>query len=117
MSGKIDVMKTMPWPVALVVSVAIVVIGVVAALGKDVTAVLGSIILLLGAFGYAELREIKTNTDGTNARMMDELAEYRRAAAINFRQAMENPAVPPRVEVLLPPDAQTTQVMRRDGNS
>lgn len=110
MSGKIDVMKTMPWPVALVVSVAIIVIGVTSALGRDVTPVLGAIILLLGAFGYAELREIKSNTNGTNNRMMDannrmmdELAEYRRAAAVSFRQAMENPAIPSRVELLLPP--------------
>jgi hypothetical protein len=125
MSGKIDVVKTMPWPVALVISVAIIVIGVISAIGRDVTPVLGAILLLMGGLGYAELREIKSNTNGTNNRMMDannrmmdELAEYRRAAAISFRQAMENPAVPPRVEVLLPPPQEIpTQVIPRDSHS
>jgi len=110
-SGKIEDMKTMPWPIALVVTVAIVVIGVLSALGKDPVTVVGAIVLLLGAFGYAELREIKGNTNGNmsklmeqNAALLTELAEYRRSAAQNLQQALENPAVPAKdlVTAILP---------------
>jgi hypothetical protein len=114
-SGKIEDMKTMPWPIALVVTVAIVVIGVLSAMGKDPVTVVGAIVLLLGAFGYAELREIKGNTNGNMSKLMEqntalltELAEYRRTAAQNFQQALENPAIPAKdvVTAILPATTQ-----------
>jgi ABC-type transport system involved in cytochrome bd biosynthesis fused ATPase/permease subunit len=111
-SGKIEDMKTMPWPIALVVSVAIVVIGVLSAMDKDPVTVVGAIVLLLGAFGYAELREIKSNTNGTQTKLIEqntallaELAEYRRANARSFQQALESPAIAVKdaVTAILPP--------------
>lgn len=102
----------MPWPIALVVSVAIVVIGVLSAMDKDPVTVVGAIVLLLGAFGYAELREIKSNTNGTQTKLIEqntallaELAEYRRANARSFQQALESPAIAVKdaVTAILPP--------------
>src|SRR3990172_4187484 len=91
-SGKIDDMKAMSWPLAMVATAAIVVIGVLALFDRDVTAVSSAIITMLLALGIAELREIKSNTNGTNTKMMEELSQYRQASARNFQTALENPA-------------------------
>lgn len=79
-SVKIRDMKSMPWPMALVVSTALLVIGVLAGLDKDIDSVVSAFLLLLGALGYAELREIKTQTNGNTASKDLELAATRRAA-------------------------------------
>lgn len=94
-SGKIHVMRSMPWPVALVVSTAILVIGALALFEKDINGVSNAILMLLVALGYAELREIKTNTNGNNARMMEELAEYRRAQNRITDKALDSPPLNP----------------------
>jgi hypothetical protein len=65
-------MKTMPWPLALVVTVSILVVGTLAILDKDVNVVMNAILLLLMALGYAELREVKSNTNGTNTKLMED---------------------------------------------
>lgn len=67
----------MPWPLALVVTVTILVIGVLAVLDKDVNVVMNAILFLLMALGYAELREVKSNTNGTNTKLMQELTATR----------------------------------------
>lgn len=95
-SGKIEDMKAMSWPLAMVATSAILVIGVLAFFNRDVTAVSSAIITLLLALGIAELREIKSNTNGTNAKIMNELTESRRAQAQNFQTALANPAVTPK---------------------
>lgn len=94
-SGKIEDMKAMSWPLAMVVTAAITVIGLLGLFQRDVAAASAAIMTLLLALGFAELREIKTNTNGTNAKMMEELTEYRRASARNFQTALENPAIAP----------------------
>ena len=96
LSGKIEVMRSMPWPVAIVTATAILVIGVLALFERDVSAVSNAILMLLVALGYAELREIKSNTNGTNTKMMEELAEYRRAQSRITDRALESqPLSPP----------------------
>lgn len=62
----------MPWPLALVVTVTVLVIGVLAILDKDVNVVMNAILFLLMALGYAELREVKSNTNGTNTKLMED---------------------------------------------
>lgn len=90
MSGKIEDMKSMPWPLALVVTTAIIVIGALAMFNRDVNAVSNAILMLLVALGYAELREIKSNTNGNNTKMLDELAEYRRAQSRITERAFDS---------------------------
>lgn len=96
LSGKIQVMKSMPWPIAVVVATAILVIGALALFERDVSAVSNAILMLLVALGYAELREIKSNTNGTNTKMLEELSEYRRTQARITDRALESqPLTPP----------------------
>jgi len=71
MSAKIEDMKSLPWPLAAVAMTAMVVILVLALNDKDVSATANIILLVLMALGIAELREIKSNTNGTNNRLMD----------------------------------------------
>lgn len=78
-SAKIQDMKNMPWPMAFVIGTAILVIGVLAALEKDFNGVVSAILLLLVALGYAELREIKNQTNGNTANRDLEIAATRRA--------------------------------------
>lgn len=70
-------MKTMPWTLALVVTVSILVIGTLAILDKDINVVMNAILLLLMALGYAELREVKSNTNGTNTKLMEDNAKLK----------------------------------------
>lgn len=81
----IEDMKSMPWPLALVVTVTVLVIGVLAVLDKDVNVVMNAILFLLMALGYAELREVKSNTNGTNTKLMEELSETRRDSRMRDR--------------------------------
>lgn len=117
MSGKIDLMKTMSWPMAFLIAVVSIVLCVLILAGKDPNTLIWPIILLAGALGYAELREIKGNTNGTNKNLIDqnaalmaELAEYRRTSQANLKQALENPVVP--VAAVLPP--QTIQAITQN---
>jgi hypothetical protein len=96
LSAKIEDMKNLSWPMALVLSLVVVVIGTLAFVGKDVRTVSDAILFILVALGYAELREIKSNTNGNNTKMLEELAEYRRQAARLTDKALESaPLVPP----------------------
>ena len=70
-SAKIEDMKSLPWPLAAVAIAAIAVIGTLAMFDKDVSATANIILLVLMALGIAELREIKSNTNGTNNRILD----------------------------------------------
>lgn len=56
-----------------------VVIGILAMWDKDVAAISGAITTVLLVLGIAELKEIKTNTNGTSNRVLDELAASRRS--------------------------------------
>lgn len=102
------------------VSIAMLVIGTTAVLDRDVASVSAAIMTLLIALGLAELREIKTNTNGNNTvlleqnreqnnllqeqnkALMAEIAQYRRDALNITNRALESaPLVAPQS----PPDA------------
>jgi len=93
------------------VIVAMVVIGTVALLDRDVAAVSSAILTLLVALGLAELREIKSNTNGSNnslleqnKALMHELAQYRRDALRITDRAFESaPMGPPPHQGSTPP--------------
>jgi hypothetical protein len=95
-------MKNLSWPLALMVTVAMLVIGAVAILQRDVAAVSSAILTILVALGLAELREIKSSTNGSNDRLMqqnkalmEELSEYRRSASRFTDRALDSqPMVP-----------------------
>jgi hypothetical protein len=79
------------------VSVAILVIGATALLDRDVAGVSAAITTILIALGLAELREIKTSTNGNttalmeqNKALMAELAQYRRDSATFTNRALES---------------------------
>lgn len=74
-------MKDISLPMAIMISVAMIVVGVVAVMDRDIQAVGNVILMLLVALGIGELREIKGQTNGNMKRLLDELAEYRRAQA------------------------------------
>lgn len=106
----------MGWPLALMVTVAMIVIGVVAVLERDVTAVSSAILTVLVALGIAELREIRTISNGNtltlqehnkdlsanvqeqNRALLEELAQYRRDA----NRFTERALVSPPIQVLPP---------------
>jgi len=105
------------WPLASVVIAVVVVIGGVALFDKNIVAVSNTLLILLMALGLAELREIKSNTNGNqstlmeqNKKLMDELGEYRRSASRFTDRAMDaapmNPVVVP---VVLPPTESSTE--------
>lgn len=96
-SVMIEDMKSMPWPLALVVTVTVLVIGVLAVLDKDVNVVMNAILFLLMALGYAELREVKSNTNGTNTKLMQELTETRRDSRLRewTHETLPPPPHPP----------------------
>lgn len=109
----------MNWPLAFMVSVAMIVIGTAAFLNKDVAAVTGSILTMLIAFGVAELREIKTSTNGNtdkllqqNQALMAELAQYRQNQQHMMSQMLANgmPAAVPGAgtPVAIPPQQPPT---------
>jgi len=87
---------------AVMVSVTVMVIGAVALWDRDIGAVSNVILMLLVALGLAELREIKTQTNGSqsslleqNKALLDELAQYRRDATRITDKALESgPLVP-----------------------
>lgn len=87
-------MKTMPWTLALVVTVSILVIGTLAILDKDVNVVMNAILLLLMALGYAELREVKSNTNGTNTKLMEDNSKLKEEL-YETRRTQETPPLPP----------------------
>lgn len=91
----IEDMKSMPWSLALVVTVTVLVIGVLAVLDKDVNVVMNAILFLLMALGYAELREVKSNTNGTNTKLMQELTETRRDSRMRDRAQDSSQPNPP----------------------
>jgi hypothetical protein len=93
-SVMIEDMKTMPWPLALVVTVSILVIGTLAILDKDVNVVMNAILLLLMALGYAELREVKSNTNGTNTKLMEDNTKLKEEL-FETRRTQELPSLPP----------------------
>lgn len=75
----------------------ILVIGTVAILDRDVAAVSSAILTVLVALGLAELREIKSQTNGNNTTLMEqnrglmlELAQYRRDAATITNRALDS---------------------------
>lgn len=96
-SGKIRVVKNVSWPLAFMVTVVVTVVGVVAVMDKNVATVSNAILMLLIALGLAELREIKSNTNGSNTTLMeqnkmlmDELGQYRREAARITGRALDS---------------------------
>lgn len=104
----------MSWPLAIMVSVAMLVIGTTALLNKDVAAVTGSILTLLIAFGVAELREIKTNTNGSNEKLMSqnqalmtELTESRQNQQQMMAKMLSLGVTPPGATVITPQPPQS----------
>ena len=91
-SAKIDDMK-ISWPLAMVTTVAITVMGVLAMFDKDVNAFIGAILLLLGALGVAELREIKNQTNGINTAADRERTAVRLAQEDLIKKLLESPAL------------------------
>lgn len=82
------------------------VIGAVAIFDGDVTAVSGAILILLVSLGIAELREIKTSTNGNTSNLMEqnrmllaEISHYRRQAADFANRALEAPPLSPQTPV------------------
>jgi len=71
----------MPWPTAVVVCIALLVIGVLSFRGADTSDLMLIVLSVLGGMGVSELRAVKENTNGTNARLLNELAETRKALA------------------------------------
>lgn len=99
----------MAWPLAAVVIVIVLVIGAMAFTDRDIDNVFNAILLLLVALGLAELREIKSQTNGSqstlmeqNRQLMDELAQYRREAARITDRALDSAPLGP---VVAPPPA------------
>lgn len=90
-----QIMKDISLPMAIMISVAMIVIGTVAIMDRDIQAVGNVILMLLVALGIGELREIKGNTDGNMKRLLDELAESRRAQSRVVDRAFES-TPPPR---------------------
>lgn len=89
-------------PLAIMVSVAMVVIGIVAITDRDVAAVSSAILTLLIALGLAELREIKSQGNGNintlmeqNKALMQELAQYRRDAVRITDRALDSAPLNP----------------------
>lgn len=102
-SGYDPGVKSVNWPLSMLASIAIVTIGVVAILDKDVTAVSGVILTLLIALGLVELKGIKEATNGNQDKLMEqnkalmaEMAEYRRSAARITDRALEAAPMAPK---------------------
>ena len=91
-----QVMKDISLPVAIMVSVAMIVIGVVAVMDRDIQTVGNVILMLLVALGIGELREIKGQTNGNMKRLLDELAEARRMQSRMTDRAFDS--IPPSKE-------------------
>lgn len=94
-------MRNVSWPLAVMVSVAILVIGATALLDRDIAGVSAAITTILIALGLAELREIKTQTNGNNTSLMeqnkvlmDQLAQYRRDALDITNRALDSAPLP-----------------------
>lgn len=109
----------MPWPLASMVIAVVLVIGVVALFDKDIGAVSDAIIMLLVALGLAELREIRTQTNGSqttlqeqNKRLMDELGQYRREAARITDRALDSAPLSPPPPPPQPPDHDPSQTLQ-----
>lgn len=88
-----QVMKDISLPMAIMISVAMIVIGIVAVMDRDIQAVGNVILMLLVALGIGELREIKGQTNGNMKRLLDELAEARRTQSRMTDRAFDS--IPP----------------------
>lgn len=71
--GKVD--KSTAWPIALIVSVVILVVGGLILADKDISSVMllvsAIVIPILTAWGVHEVRALKANTNGNYTRMQD----------------------------------------------
>jgi hypothetical protein len=99
LSAKIEDMKNLSWQMTVVLGLVVLVIGVLAFAEKDVRTVSDAILFIMVAMGYAELREIKSQTNGNQTKLMEELAAYRRASQEVTTKALESaPLIPPTTE-------------------
>lgn len=108
-------MRNVTWPLAAIVIALIGVIGAVALTKGDVNAVSTAILTVLIALGLAELREIKSQTNGNNETLMrqnqalmNELGEYRRNAARITDRALESQPLPPSPDTVTPPPVEVS---------
>lgn len=101
----------MSWPLASMALGAMVAIAAIAIWGdgNDLNGAVSAILVLLMALGLGDLREIKTNTNGSNntlleqnKALMNELAEYRRNNQQITARALESAPLPP-VQQSAPP--------------
>lgn len=83
----------MPWPTAIVVSIAILVFGGLSWKGADTSDLMLILLTLIGGVGWSELKAVKDNTNGTQAAMLSELRETRKLLAQSTP-----PPVPPAEE-------------------
>lgn len=71
--GKVD--KSTAWPIALIVSVVIMVVGGLILADKDISQIMllisAIVIPVLTAWGVHEVRALKANTNGNYTRMQD----------------------------------------------
>lgn len=74
-------MKAMPWPTALVVSVALVVLGGLAFVGADTSDLVLILVSLVGGAGVTELRGLRENTNGSQAKLLSLLEEQHKMLA------------------------------------
>lgn len=94
LSGKIEDMK-MTWPLASVVIVALLVVGIIQWKGGQTSDVLTIVSVVMNAIMFAELREVKANTNGNVTRLMDEMASYRMQQNRITTQALQSPPLAP----------------------
>jgi hypothetical protein len=66
----------MSWPTAVVVCVAIIVIGALGVLGVDTNAITWVLVTVVGGLGVGELRAIKEQTNGTQSKLMEQAAKH-----------------------------------------
>lgn len=83
----------MTWPLAAVIVSALVAVVVTQVYGGTTNDILLIILTVLGAMNAAELREVKSNTNGGLTRLMEENANYRRQLADITNQALNSPAL------------------------
>lgn len=94
-SGRSDMisdMKAISWPLAVTVMAALCAVVVTQIWGNgDTSDVLTIVLLLLGAYNTAEIREVKANTNGATRSLLEENANYRRQLADITNRALESP--------------------------
>lgn len=94
----------MSWPTAIVVTVALVVMGVLAIFGVDTSNLTWVLLSVLGGLGVGELKAIKEQTNGSNTKLLEEVAQHRQILA----GLVQNPPAPVATARVDGPEGSTT---------